>query len=81
MDQPKHISVLLHECLDGLQIRPDGIYVDGTLGLGGHSYEIAKRLTGKKKSSTKDIAGKAISAGATTALRQITRSILGNLIK
>ena len=45
MDQPKHISVLLHECLDGLQIRPDGIYVDGTLGLGGHSYEIASRLT------------------------------------
>ena len=45
MDQPKHVSVLLHECLDGLQIRPDGIYVDGTLGLGGHSYEIASRLT------------------------------------
>ena len=45
MDQPKHISVLLHECLDGLQVRPDGIYVDGTLGLGGHSYEIASRLT------------------------------------
>ncbi|MBQ1693651.1 MAG: DUF853 family protein [Bacteroidales bacterium] len=43
--------------------------------------EISKSLTGKKKSSTKDIAGKAISAGATTALRQITRSILGNLIK
>lgn len=45
MDQPKHISVLLHECLEGLHIRPDGIYVDGTLGLGGHSYEIASRLT------------------------------------
>ena len=43
--------------------------------------EISKSITGKKKSSTKDIAGKAISAGATTALRQITRSILGNLIK
>ena len=43
--------------------------------------EISKSLTGQKKSSTKDIAGKAISAGATTALRQITRSILGNLIK
>ena len=43
--------------------------------------EISKSITGKKKSSTKDIAGKAISAGATTVLRQITRSILGNLIK
>ena len=43
--------------------------------------EISKSITGKKRSSTKDIAGKAISAGATTALRQITRSILGNLIK
>lgn len=40
-----HISVLLNECLDGLNIRPDGIYVDGTLGGAGHSFEIAKRLT------------------------------------
>ena len=45
MEQPKHVSVLLQECLDGLNIRPDGIYVDGTLGLGGHSFEIAARLT------------------------------------
>ncbi len=45
MDQPVHVSVLLKECLDNLNIRPDGIYVDGTLGLGGHSYEIASRLT------------------------------------
>lgn len=43
--QPKHISVLLNECIEALNIRPDGIYVDGTLGLGGHSYEIASRLT------------------------------------
>ena len=40
-----HISVLLNECIENLNIRPDGIYVDGTLGLGGHSIEIAKRLT------------------------------------
>ena len=40
-----HKSVLLWECIDNLNIRPDGIYVDGTLGLGGHSMEIAKRLT------------------------------------
>ena len=42
---PEHISVLLHECIENLKIDPGGIYVDGTLGLGGHSMEIAKRLT------------------------------------
>lgn len=41
----KHISVLLEECIDGLAIRPDGIYVDGTAGGAGHSCEIAKRLS------------------------------------
>ena len=40
-----HVPVLLQECLDGLQIRPDGIYIDGTLGRAGHAREIAKRLT------------------------------------
>ena len=40
-----HRPVLLEECIQGLAIRPDGIYVDGTLGRGGHSEEIAKRLT------------------------------------
>ncbi len=40
-----HISVLLRECMEGLDIKPDGIYVDGTMGGGGHSLEIAKRLT------------------------------------
>ena len=40
-----HVSVLLQECLDGLNIKPDGIYVDGTLGGAGHSSQIAKRLT------------------------------------
>ena len=44
MDTPIHVSVLLNECIDNLNIKPYGIYVDGTLGLGGHSYEIAKRL-------------------------------------
>jgi len=42
----QHESVLLQEVIDGLCIRPDGLYVDGTLGGGGHSYEIAARLTG-----------------------------------
>ncbi|MBQ0126217.1 MAG: 16S rRNA (cytosine(1402)-N(4))-methyltransferase RsmH [Clostridiales bacterium] len=41
-----HTSVLLYECIDALNIRPDGIYVDCTTGGGGHSYEIAKRLDG-----------------------------------
>ena len=45
MAEAKHISVLLNECIDNLDIKADGIYVDGTLGLGGHSYEIASRLT------------------------------------
>lgn len=40
-----HYSVMLRECIDSLNIKPDGIYVDGTLGMGGHSYEIASRLT------------------------------------
>ena len=44
MEQPRHVSVLLAECIKNLNIRPDGVYVDGTLGLGGHSYEIASRL-------------------------------------
>lgn len=41
----KHYSVMLNECIEGLNIKPNGIYVDGTLGGAGHSYEIAKRLT------------------------------------
>ena len=45
MEQPRHVSVLLQECIENLNIRPDGVYVDGTLGLGGHSVEIASRLT------------------------------------
>ena len=40
-----HKPVLLHECLDALAIRPDGVYVDGTLGRAGHSLEIVRRLT------------------------------------
>lgn len=45
MTEFKHISVLLHECIDSLNIRPDGVYIDGTAGGAGHSLEIAKRLT------------------------------------
>ena len=45
MSEFHHVSVLLEECLDGLNIKPDGIYVDGTLGGAGHSSCIAARLT------------------------------------
>ena len=41
----KHVSVLLNECIEGLNIKDDGIYVDGTLGGGGHSSEILKNLS------------------------------------
>ena len=43
--EAKHVSVLLNECIENLNIKPTGVYLDGTLGLGGHSYQIASRLT------------------------------------
>ena len=43
----RHKSILLEESIDALQIKPDGIYVDGTLGGGGHSYEICTHLSDK----------------------------------
>ena len=42
-----HVSVLLHETVDGLNVRPDGTYVDATLGGGGHAYEVCSRLSDK----------------------------------
>lgn len=45
----KHVSVLLQETVDELQVKPKGIYVDGTLGGGGHSYEICRRLDSEGK--------------------------------
>lgn len=47
MAEFSHVSVMLYETVDGLDINPDGVYVDGTLGGGGHSMEIAKRLSEK----------------------------------
>ena len=41
-----HISVLLNETVNALNVKPNGIYVDCTAGGGGHSFEIAKRLNG-----------------------------------
>ncbi|MBE6021362.1 MAG: 16S rRNA (cytosine(1402)-N(4))-methyltransferase RsmH [Firmicutes bacterium] len=43
----KHTSVLLYETVDGLNVKPDGIYVDGTLGGGGHASELCRRLSNK----------------------------------
>ena len=43
--EPYHLPIMLQECLDGLNIRPDGTYVDVTFGGGGHSREILKHLT------------------------------------
>ena len=43
----KHISVLLDETIEELHIKPDGIYVDGTLGGGGHAFEVCTRLGDK----------------------------------
>ena len=45
MTEARHVSVLLNECIENLNIKPGGVYLDGTLGLGGHSYQIASRLT------------------------------------
>lgn len=42
-----HYSVLLNETIENLNIKPDGIYADGTLGGGGHAYQVASRLSEK----------------------------------
>jgi len=55
IQDPRHYSVLLGECIENLNIKPDGIYLDGTLGMGGHSYQIASRLsTGRLISIDRD---------------------------
>ena len=58
----KHVSVLRDETIDGLNINPDGIYVDGTLGGGGHSYQICKRLSPKGRLIGIDQDGEALEA-------------------
>lgn len=60
----KHISVLLEETIEGLNIKPDGIYVDGTLGGGGHSSEILRKLTGSGHLYSIDQDGDAIAAAS-----------------
>lgn len=58
----KHVSVLLNETIEGLNIKPDGIYVDGTLGGGGHAYEVLKRLSPKGRLIGIDQDGEALQA-------------------
>lgn len=60
----KHTSVLLEETIQNLRVKPDGIYIDGTLGGGGHSYQIASKLTGKGRLVGIDQDGEAILAAA-----------------
>lgn len=57
-----HVSVLLHETIEGLNINPDGVYVDGTLGGGGHAYEVCKRLSPKGRFIGIDQDGDALEA-------------------
>ena len=49
MSEFSHKSIMLQQCIDGLAIKPDGIYVDGTCGGAGHSREIAKHLASGKR--------------------------------
>lgn len=63
MSEFHHISVLLDECIDGLDIKPDGVYVDGTLGGAGHSFQIAARLsTGRLIGIDRDLVALAAAA-------------------
>jgi 16S rRNA (cytosine1402-N4)-methyltransferase len=75
----KHISVLLDECIQHLNIRPDGVYVDGTLGLGGHSEAIASRLTtGKLISIDRDDRALAFAAERLAPYGERVQLVKGN---
>ena len=75
----KHIPVLLHECIEGLNIKPDGIYIDGTLGRGGHSIEIAKRLdTGMLIAIDRDSAAIEAAAQLFSGLGKAVKTVKGN---
>lgn len=58
----RHVSVLLNETIEGLNINPNGIYVDGTLGGGGHAYQVCKRLSDKGRFIGIDQDGEALEA-------------------
>ena len=74
-----HRSVLLDECMDGLNIRPDGIYVDGTAGGAGHSSEIAKRLgSGRLIAIDQDETAVAVATERLNALEKNTTVVRSN---
>ena len=74
-----HRSVLLDECMDGLNIRPDGIYVDGTAGGAGHSSEIAKRLdSGMLIAIDQDETAVAVATERLNALKKNTTVVRSN---
>lgn len=70
----KHISVLLDECIEGLNIKPDGIYVDGTLGGAGHSSHIVEKLNNNGRLIGIDQDQEAITA-ATKKLKKYEKSV------
>ena len=49
----KHTSVLLNETIDSLHIKPEGVYLDGTLGGGGHAYEVSRQRSGWRNLAVK----------------------------
>lgn len=73
-----HISVLPHEAVDGLMIKPDGIYIDGTLGGGGHSAMIAERLSDKGRLIGIDRDENAINAAITRIISKNFCAVRGN---
>lgn len=75
----KHIPVLLRECMEGLNIKPDGIYVDGTFGDGGHSAEILKQLeTGKLIAIDRDADALEDAGGRLAEYKDMVRFVHGN---
>lgn len=70
----RHKSILLNECMEGLSIKPDGVYVDGTLGGGGHSFHILERLNEKGRLIGIDQDEDAIEA-ATKRLAQFEKQV------
>lgn len=74
-----HYSVLLSECIEGLKIKPDGIYVDGTAGGAGHSSEIAKRLdTGMLVAIDQDATAVSVASERLNALNKNTKVVQNN---
>ena len=74
-----HYSVLLNECMEGLDIKPDGIYVDGTAGGAGHSSEIAKRLgDGKLIAIDQDETAVAVATERLNSLKKNTTVVRSN---